>query len=92
MHPFYEPSAGLLSDRRTVPAGLWSMAAYLVFWAAAIPMVLVALRRVLAVAPGTVEDGATAILRERFARGEIDTEEYRQRLEVLGGARSARSS
>ena len=31
------------------------------------------------------EDGALAVLRERFARGEIDADEYEQRRRTLGG-------
>lgn len=30
-------------------------------------------------------NGAEAVLRERFARGEVTEEEYRQRMEVLRG-------
>ena len=35
-------------------------------------------------------DRALAILRERYARGEIDEDEYAQRLQVLMGPRAAR--
>ena len=31
------------------------------------------------------DDSALAVLRERFARGEIDTEEFEQRRRTLGG-------
>ena len=31
------------------------------------------------------EDGALAVLRERFARGEIDADEYEERRRTLGG-------
>ena len=33
----------------------------------------------------TPEDAALALLRERFARGEIDADEYEQRRRTLGG-------
>jgi putative membrane protein len=33
----------------------------------------------------TAEDAALAVLRERFARGEIDADEYEQRRRTLGG-------
>lgn len=33
----------------------------------------------------TTEDSALAVLRERFARGEIDADEYEQRRRTLGG-------
>ena len=37
-------------------------------------------------APGTAtNDSALAVLRERFARGEIDAEEFEQRRRTLGG-------
>jgi len=35
--------------------------------------------------PGTREDSAEEILRQRFARGEIDAEEYEERRRILGG-------
>ena len=34
--------------------------------------------------PATTEDNALAVLRERFARGEIDAEEFEQRRRTLG--------
>lgn len=83
MHPFYEPSARLLAERRTARAGLWSMAAYLVFWAVAIPVALAVLGRALAGRPGATVDASTSILREGYARGDIDEKEFRRRAEVL---------
>jgi putative membrane protein len=41
--------------------------------------------RVTGPAPGPPEDAALAILRERFARGEIDAKEYEERRRALGG-------
>jgi putative membrane protein len=89
MHPFYSPSARLVGGRESSTAGLVSMAAYLAFWAVAIGLA----RRELdarfprggraAATPAT--DPAVALLRERFARGEIDVEEFRARLDVLLG-------
>ena len=35
--------------------------------------------------PGTREDSAEEILRQRFARGEIDAKEYEERRRTLGG-------
>jgi putative membrane protein len=35
--------------------------------------------------PGTREDSAEEILRQRFARGEIDAKEYEERHRTLGG-------
>jgi putative membrane protein len=36
------------------------------------------------VSAATTDDGALALLRERFARGEIDADEYEQRRRTLG--------
>ena len=36
--------------------------------------------------PGTREDSAEEILRQRFARGEIDAKEYEERRRTLGGS------
>lgn len=83
MHPFYGPSGRLLSGRRVQGTGLVSMAAYLTFWAVA----LVAARRELdarfprrEVPPA---DRALGVLRERFARGELDEAEFRAMARVL---------
>jgi putative membrane protein len=38
---------------------------------------------------GLLEEGAEEILRKRFARGEIDAEEYERSIEVLKGEISA---
>lgn len=94
MHPFYGPSARLVGGRESSTAGLISMAAYLAFWAVAIA---VAKRELDARFPrgwqaagatagataGASADPAVAVLRERFARGEIDAEEFRARLREL---------
>jgi len=60
----------------------------LVFWGLVVTGV-VFLVRVLAsdrqVPPGMRPLDPMALLRERFARGEIDETEYRQRLKVLNG-------
>lgn len=83
MHPYYGPSQRMMSDARTARAGAWSMAAYLVFWALAIPASLVMLRRTLTGA--TVSGGGESmkILRERYARGHIDAREYRRKKRML---------
>lgn len=85
MHPFYDPSAKMLADGRTARAGMWSMAAYLVFWAVAIPLALVMLRRTLGGRAASEQDPAVRLLRERLARGEIDVEEYRRLARELAG-------
>lgn len=92
MHPFYGPSATSLAGGRARVTGLLSMAAYLAFWAGAVAL---AKRELDAwfpvVAPtrdrperGRLEpDPAIALVRQRFARGEIDAQEYRAMLLVL---------
>lgn len=88
MHPFYGPSARLMEQRGSA-AGLVSMAAYLAFWAAALA---IAWRELEARFPRTdpgARDPAVTLLRERFARGEIDADELRAMRAVLqrdGGA------
>ncbi len=98
MHPFYDASRSLMSTRDTRLLGLASMAAYLAFWAAAIPFVLRSLSRALANAaagsgtppaqrapdaPDPAHDRAEAIVRERYAAGDIDDVELHHRLRVL---------
>jgi putative membrane protein len=39
--------------------------------------------------PGAQEESAEEILRKRFARGEIDAEEYERSIEILKGKRDA---
>ena len=85
MHPYYDHSGALLARRDSRALGLVSMAAYLAFWAAAIPVALRMLRRALApVVPGsTAADPAEEIVRARYARGEIDRAELVERTDVL---------
>jgi uncharacterized membrane protein len=84
MHPFYRPSARLVGGESAV-AGLFSMAAYLTFWAVAIVM---AKREFDARWPRRydtppVHDAAVELLRHRLASGEIDVADYRERLGAL---------
>ena len=84
MHPFYEHSGRLVADRETRGLGMTSMAAYLAFWAVAIPVALRALRRSpvpLGAALGP--DAAEEVVRARYARGEIDRGELLERTRVL---------
>jgi putative membrane protein len=84
MHPFYDPSRELSGARETPLLGLASMAAYLLFWAAAIPLALRLLARSLGRSPlAPAPDRSEAILRERYAAGEIDADEFRRRLRDL---------
>jgi putative membrane protein len=78
MHPFYGPSSLLLSQDNTWWAGIISMAIYLLFWGVVIIIAARMARKYLA--GGGVkrpkEDTAMKILRERYARGEIEFEEF----------------
>lgn len=71
LHPYYAPAGG------SAQAGLVSMAAYLAFWA-----VVVAIagrevnRRFPREAPPATADPAVAMLRERYARGDLDRERF----------------
>lgn len=56
----------------------WMALAMLVFWGGVAAVVISLLRR-----PGTRPEGAKAILAERFARGEIDADEYRRGVDAL---------
>ena len=55
---------------------------WLLFWAAVIVVGIMLLRRYVRSRP-KVGDSAVAVLGERYARGEINEDEYRQRLGVL---------
>jgi uncharacterized membrane protein len=76
-----------MSGARQRDAGLISMAAYLAFWAVA----LVVAKRELDARwpkgphPGATEDRAMALLRERFARGELEESQFRAMAQVLHG-------
>lgn len=86
MHPFYGPSGRLVGGRESQAAGLLSMAAYLAFWGAALAL---AKRELDARWPRTSgspagnREVAVAVLRERYARGEIDEATFRHMRAVL---------
>lgn len=84
MHPFYGPDILLLADGNFW-LGLASMAMYLLFWAV---VILIAFRLFKKYLPWIAnlrkkEDTALSILRERYARGEIDAEEFERRKKDL---------
>lgn len=88
MHPFYGPNNKLLSGSEGRAWGLLSMAAYLAFWAGAL---VVAKRELDARWPrqpraDSAGDPAMAVLRSRFARGELDESQYRAMVQVLRDA------
>ena len=85
VHPFYGPSARLVSGSGSRVAGVVSMAAYLGFWAVAL---VIAKRELDARFPrgrhaATGADPAMVLLRERFARGELDEQQFRSMADVL---------
>lgn len=88
MHPFYGPSDRLLSGRESRGAGLASMAAYLAFWAFALVVAKHELDARFPRVGGKSDQGdrARAILRERFARGDIDEAQFRAMTDVLDEA------
>ena len=59
--------------------------AMVVFWALAVFAVVAIFRGTRDVGPGSGSPrrDATEILEERFARGEIDVDEYRARMDIL---------
>ncbi len=90
MHPFYGPSGRLVGgrDRQSAAMGLVSMAAYLGFWAAALA---IAKRELDARFPRLDRqpdetlrpDPAMTLLRERYARGELDDQQYIRMRDLL---------
>lgn len=63
-------------------AGVVGVILWLLFWAAVITAGIVLWRRYARSRP-KVGDSALAVLAERYARGEIEEDEYRQRAGVL---------
>jgi len=79
MHPFYGPGLVLLADGNFW-LGIASMAMYLLFWAVVIIIAIRLFKKYLPLFTGLGKKGDTAvsILRERYARGEIDAETFRR--------------
>jgi|tagenome__1003787_1003787.scaffolds.fasta_scaffold20285693_2 putative membrane protein len=70
---------------------MWMSASMLVFWALLIGAVVLAVRALNrppteSTPPRRATESAEQVLAERFAHGEIDTEEYRERLHTLHSA------
>ncbi|HCP15237.1 MAG TPA: hypothetical protein DIT32_05645 [Peptococcaceae bacterium] len=81
MHPYYGPSSQWLGDGGTWWLGLASMILYLVFWAVVIIVAVRLFKKYFNPSglPKEKEDQAMQILRERYAKGEIDAEEFKQK-------------
>ncbi|MHC1719389.1 MAG: SHOCT domain-containing protein [Clostridiaceae bacterium] len=85
MHPFYGANSQFLGQSDYWWVGIVSMLSYLLFWAV---VIIVAYRLVKKYIINTgvkisKEDTAMIILRERYARGEIASEEFHRIKEDL---------
>jgi putative membrane protein len=74
----------MISGARQRDLGLLSMAAYLAFWAVALVVAKRELDARWPKTPAVTTDPAVAVLRERFARGELDEAQLRAMVRVLG--------
>lgn len=68
------------------PGWGWHAVGHLLWWALLVAGIVAVLRwaRRQGTPPPTGADRALDVLRERYARGEIDREEYEERRRVLG--------
>lgn len=81
MHPFYGAVNEFFAEGYWW-VGLLSMAKYLIFWAVVILFAVKLFKKYFTdrpTPPKSEEDSALKILRERYARGEIDAEEFKQK-------------
>lgn len=78
MHPFYGAGIELTQDSNMWWLNLISMAMYLFFWAVVIIIAFKLYRKHIKNPNNerTKEDSAIQILRVRYAKGEIDSEEF----------------
>jgi len=81
MHPFYGPSSQLLGQENTLWLGLASMIIYILFWAVVILFAVKLIKKYIIMPDNSKvkEDTAMSILRERYAKGEIEAEEFKQK-------------
>ena len=73
--------------------GWWGGIFMVVFWIVVIVLVVLVIRRLtkqgMGSAPAeTMKRDPVEILRERYAKGEIDTEEFEERMKTLGEKRN----
>lgn len=81
MHPFYGAVSEFFAEGYWW-IGLLSMAMYLVFWAVVIIFAVKLFKKYFAdkeIPAKIKDDSALTILRERYARGEINAEEFKQK-------------
>ena len=67
--------------------GLVMMLMMLVFWGVVIAVLVLGIRWLVSQGRGPAQDSALAILRERYARGEINREEFETRRRDLDASR-----
>ena len=81
MHPFYGPSSQFMGEGTFWWLGMASMILYLLFWAVVIIFAVRLFKKYFLGPdqPKGKEDTALSILRERYAKGEIDAEEFKQK-------------
>lgn len=81
MHPFYGPSSQFMGEGYIWWLGMASMILYLFFWAVVIIFAVRLFKKYFLGPdqPKAREDTALSILRERYAKGEIDAEEFKQK-------------
>jgi putative membrane protein len=87
---------GMMDGGWSVLGILW-MLVPLLFWGGLLAVIVWAILRITAnrqgdAGVGTGEDSAEEILRQRFARGEIEAEEYESSLATLRGERTKHSN
>lgn len=93
MHPFYSYSEKFLGSAGSEWIGLLSMSMYLVFWGVVIVFAYRFVKKYIVGSGGfKSNDSAMTILRERYARGEIDSEEYHRIKDDLNSAQKEKGS
>lgn len=85
MHGWYGPNGGWMMQGNYWWIGLIIMIVQLLFWLGIIYLVARLIKSYLSRSSitGKSEDNAMSILRERYAKGEIDLEEYNNRKKEL---------
>ncbi len=81
MHPFYGPNSRFLGQENSQWMGLASMILYLIFWAVIMIFAFGLVKKYFLKEDALKlrEDTAMAILRKRYAKDEIDYEEFEKK-------------